>query len=115
MKQLVEITYTCPVKNCPNKFWHAEEWTDQDPNKILKLYCDEHQAMNYEKTEYRHRRSMTDLEKLKIGWYRDGKKWEDNIKSRKIVEKNGKRMVVSNQGVVPMQPRALWKKPKGQE
>ena len=51
---------------------------------------------------------------MKLGWYRDELKWVENIKSRKTVMIDGKKTVVSNQGVIPTQPRELWAKPKGQ-
>lgn len=55
------------------------------------------------------RRGLTDHERLKLSWYRDEKKWIENIQSRKVVEKNGQKMVVSNQGLMPRQPAQFYK------
>lgn len=54
-------------------------------------------------------RPMTDYEKLKIGWYRSEKKWQDNIRSRRIVtDEYGNKVTMSNQGVLPIQPKKYW-------
>ena len=63
------------------------------------------------------RRPLTDHEKLKLSWYRDERKWIDNIKSRQIVTDNHgkKHIIVPGYGELPTQPRALWQKPRGRE
>lgn len=60
------------------------------------------------------RRGLTDHEALKLEWYRDDKKWQDNIRSRKIVEKNGQKTTLyktSSGGYkeLPSQPKKYWK------
>lgn len=46
------------------------------------------------KVDGKRRRPMTEYEKMKLGWYRDEKKWIENIKSRQIVYKNGQKATV---------------------
>lgn len=62
----------------------------------------------------RAKRPLTDYERLKLSWYRDEKRWEDNIRSRQIVtDTHGKKhVVVPGLGEIPQQPREYWPKPK---
>lgn len=66
----------------------------------------------------RSRRPLTDYEKVKLSWYRDEKKWIDNIKSRKTIYQNGKPLTVLTdsrgniKGELPAQPRKYWKEPE---
>lgn len=46
------------------------------------------------KVDGKVRKTLTEYEKMKLSWYRDEKKWVDNIKSRKIIEQNGKKITV---------------------
>jgi|GEM_PF-6441458 hypothetical protein len=39
-------------------------------------------------------KALTELERMKLSWYRDEKKWIENIKNRRIVKNNGKKIVV---------------------
>lgn len=41
------------------------------------------------------RRPLTDWERQKLSWYRNEKKWAENIKSRKIIFKNGQKTIVT--------------------
>lgn len=50
------------------------------------------------KVDGKVRKPLTDYEKMKLGWYRDEKKWIENIKNRKIVEHNGKKVTVMTDG-----------------
>lgn len=59
------------------------------------------------------RRPLTDHERLKLSWYRSEKKWIENIRDRKIINKNGQKIVISQGRELPMQPRQYWPKPKG--
>lgn len=64
----------------------------------------------------KRRRPMTEWERVKIGFYRSEKKWIDNIKSRMITkDRNGRQIVMSDQGPVPHAPRFLWPKLKDGE
>lgn len=62
------------------------------------------------------RRPLTDYERMKLRWYRNENDWIDNIRDRKTVrDKFGRKITVSQGQILPMQPRELWKKPKGVE
>lgn len=46
----------------------------------------------------KRRKPLTDYERMKLGWYRDEKKWIENIKNRKIIIEGGKKMTVNTDG-----------------
>lgn len=62
-----------------------------------------------QETQETSRRPLTEHEKLKLSWYRDEKKWIENIQSRKTVNINGKPTVVSNVGIMPRQPEQYYR------
>lgn len=41
---------------------------------------------------------MTEWEKMKLSFYRDEKKWHENIRNRKIVMENGKKHILMTDG-----------------
>lgn len=54
---------------------------------------------------------------MKLGWYRNEKSWTDNIKSRRIVQRNGEKLVVykapnGSERPMPIPPKEIWDKPK---
>lgn len=66
----------------------------------------------------RRRRPLTEWEEKKLSFYRDERKWHDDISRRSIVFKNGKKYQVYKdrngniKGQIPEQPRHLLPKPQ---
>ena len=52
------------------------------------------------KVDGKKRRPLTEYEAMKLSWYRDEKKWIENIKSRKIIQKDGRKatVLIDNKG-----------------
>lgn len=75
--------------------------------------CSDHSDVIYEEDK-RVRRPLTEHEKLKLSWYRSDKRWQENIRSRKII--NGSVVYTDHHGNIkgemPIQPRKFWPKPK---
>lgn len=58
-------------------------------------------------------RALNEWEEMKLGFYRNEKSWEDNIRSRKVVEKNGQKFSVyktstGSERVLPVAPKNTW-------
>lgn len=76
------------------------------------VYCRECGEREQEKTPVKtgiRRRGLTEHEALKLEWYKSDSKWADNIRSRRIVEKNGQKLTVYRaangaERVLPSQP-----------
>lgn len=108
MKQLVDITYKCPVRACPNKLWTSNEWTEKDPKKIEKLVCKDHLDRyeefhgSGEKAEYKAKKPMTPWEKEKAEYMKTDSQWQDHISHRKIIVENGKKVpvIVDDSGTI---------------
>lgn len=54
--------------------------------------------LNGYKVDGKRRRPLTEYEAMKLSWYRDEKKWVENIRNRQIVEHNGKKVTVMTNG-----------------
>lgn len=94
MKKLIDIRYRCPVRNCPNKLWISNEWTEEErAKKVERLHCKDHQNEYYKEFLKDHnvelknerKRPLTDWEREKLSFTRSDKAWEDHIKHRKNV------------------------------
>lgn len=85
--------------NCthPRQTYINSQWYCRD--------CDSYQAE-------KRRRPLTAWEKQKLVFYKSDKKWQDHIRSRKIVMINGKKEVVVGSNIIPIQPKELWPKLK---
>lgn len=77
--------------------------------------CDE--CVGFKEEREVRRRQKEPHEELKLEWYRNEKSWEDNIRSRRMVEKNGKRFMVYKdksgaEKPLPSASKNIWAKPK---
>lgn len=68
------------------KNWYCYYCGDLIPSKPINI-------VGY-KGDSKVRRPLSEYEAMKLGWYRDEKKWIENIQSRKIIEKNGVKTTV---------------------
>ncbi len=87
------------------KCWKCEQEQDHNGWFCINKECNINLYAHHSEEDDIRRRPLTDHEKLKLSWYRDEKKWVDNIRSRQV--KDG--VVISNQGVMPKQPTQFYK------
>lgn len=80
MKTLHIQQYQCTEKDC-KKIWTHEEWSDQDPEKIIPLICDD--CGEKTSTSVPHVRDYHKFTPNQNARLAGGKTWERDIKARR--------------------------------
>lgn len=78
--------------------WHkilTDKWRCADCGEEVKV---KYKSLTGYKSDNKRRIPMTEWEKMKLSFYRDERKWHENIRNRTIVEKDGVKTVVLTDG-----------------
>lgn len=81
----------------------CDHWHTKYTDKWYCVDCGEEvvakkKSLKGYKADNNHRIPMTEWEKMKLSFYRDERKWHENIRNRKIVEKNGIKHILLTDG-----------------